>query len=214
MASRNEIVVRFAGEGGQGVVTAAELLARAATAVGYHALTFATFPSQILGGPTWTQARLSTEMVRSPGDSVDVLVAFNEEAYDTHEVEVRDGGVVMHDPSFTPTPRNGIKSFAIPFDELAKQTGESRSANMVVLGALAHLVSMPSRYLETFLEARFAGRDTVIEANRMALGLGRDEVKNETPIADLGVPTAPDYEQIFIKGNDALSIGALAAGLD
>ena len=214
MASRNEIVVRFAGEGGQGVVTAAELLARAATAVGYHALTFATFPSQILGGPTWTQARLSTEIVRSPGDSVDVLVAFNEEAYDTHQVEVRDGGVVMHDPSFTPTPRDGIKSFAIPFDELAKQTGESRSANMVVLGALAHLVSMPQQYLETFLETRFAGRDTVIEANRMALGLGRDQVKDETPIADLGTPNRPDYEQIFIKGNDALSIGALAAGLD
>jgi 2-oxoglutarate ferredoxin oxidoreductase subunit alpha len=214
MSSRNEIVVRFAGEGGQGVVTAAELLARAATAVGYHALTFATFPSQILGGPTWTQARLSTEIVRSPGDSVDVLVAFNEEAYNTHEVEVRDGGVVMHDSSFTPKPRNGIKSFTIPFDELAKQTGESRSANMVVLGALAHLVSMPQQYLETFLETRFAGRDTVIEANRMALGLGRDQVKDEAPIADLGTPTRPDYEQIFIKGNDALSIGALAAGLD
>ena len=214
MASRNEIVVRFAGEGGQGVVTAAELLARAATAVGYHALTFATFPSQILGGPTWTQARLSTVLVRSPGDAVDVLVAFNEDAYDTHQVEIRDGGVVMHDPSFTPTPRDGIKSFAIPFDELAKQTGESRAANMVVLGALAHLVNMPQQYLETFLEARFKGRDTVIEANRMALGLGRDQVKDETPIADLGEPTRPDYEQVFVKGNDALSIGALAAGLD
>jgi 2-oxoglutarate/2-oxoacid ferredoxin oxidoreductase subunit alpha len=214
MASRNEIVVRFAGEGGQGVVTAAELLARAATAVGYHALTFATFPSQILGGPTWTQARLSTVLVRSPGDAVDVLVAFNEEAYETHQVEVRDGGVVMHDPSFTPTPRDGIKSFAIPFDELAKQTGESRAANMVVLGALAHLVNMPQQYLETFLEARFKGRDTVIEANRMALGLGRDQVKDETPIADLGEPERPEYEQVFVKGNDALSIGALAAGLD
>jgi 2-oxoglutarate ferredoxin oxidoreductase subunit alpha len=214
MASRNEIVVRFAGEGGQGVVTAAELLARAATAVGYHALTFATFPSQILGGPTWTQARLSTEIVRSPGDSVDVLVAFNEEAYSTHEVEVRDGGVVMHDPSFTPKPRDGIKSFAIPFDELAKQTGESRSANMVVLGALAHLVSMPQQYLETFLESRFAGRDEVIKANLMALSLGKDQVKDEVPVGDLGTPNRPDYEQIFIKGNDALSIGALAAGLD
>ena len=30
MASQTEIVVRFAGEGGQGVVTAAEMLARAA----------------------------------------------------------------------------------------------------------------------------------------------------------------------------------------
>ncbi|MCH7483034.1 MAG: 2-oxoacid:acceptor oxidoreductase family protein, partial [Chloroflexi bacterium] len=59
MAGRSEIVVRFAGEGGQGVVTAAEMMARAAAGVGFHALTFATFPSQIIGGPTWTQARIS-----------------------------------------------------------------------------------------------------------------------------------------------------------
>ena len=65
LAQQNEIVVRFAGEGGQGVVTAAEMLGRAATAVGYHALTFATFPSQILGGPTWTQARVSPNEVLS-----------------------------------------------------------------------------------------------------------------------------------------------------
>ena len=56
-----DFVVRFAGEGGQGVVTSAEGLAQSSTRVGYHALTFATFPSQILGGPTWTQARISVE---------------------------------------------------------------------------------------------------------------------------------------------------------
>ena len=40
----NDFVVRFAGEGGQGVVTSAEGLAQASTQVGYHALTYATFP--------------------------------------------------------------------------------------------------------------------------------------------------------------------------
>ena len=50
MESR-DLVVRFAGEGGQGVVTASEMLARAAASVGYHVQTFATFPSQIMGDP-------------------------------------------------------------------------------------------------------------------------------------------------------------------
>ena len=105
MATQTEIVVRFAGEGGQGVVTAAEMLARAATGVGFHALTFATFPSQILGGPTWTQARIARAPVQSPGDSVDILVAFNDEAYNEHRSEVRDGGVILLDPSIEPDPR-------------------------------------------------------------------------------------------------------------
>ena len=83
-----DFVVRFAGEGGQGVVTSAEGIAQSSTQVGYHALTFATFPSQILGGPTWTQARIAVEPVLSPGDDVDVLVAFNQDAYDAHHEDV------------------------------------------------------------------------------------------------------------------------------
>ncbi len=78
---KTDFVVRFAGEGGQGVVTSAEGLAQAAAQVGYHVQTFATFPSQILGGPTWTQTRISTSPILSSGDELDVLVAFNEEAY-------------------------------------------------------------------------------------------------------------------------------------
>src|SRR3989304_3533326 len=102
MAKRHDFIVRFAGEGGQGVVTAAEALARIAADVGYHALTFSTFPSQILGGPTWTQARIATSPVLSPGDSVDVLVALNEEAFETHKEDLGSEGVIIYDSSFTP----------------------------------------------------------------------------------------------------------------
>jgi len=37
------LVVRFAGEGGQGVVGGSELMASAAAESGYHVLTFATY---------------------------------------------------------------------------------------------------------------------------------------------------------------------------
>ena len=212
--AENEIVVRFAGEGGQGVVTAAEMMARAATAAGFHALTFATFPSQILGGPTWTQARVAQTEVRSPGDAVNILVAFNDHAYLEHRGEVVDGGVILHDPSVEPTKEEGHRTIAIPFDALAKQTGESRAANMVVMGALSHLMNTPVDYFKSFVSSRFAGRDAIIAANHMALDLGRAEVSEEKPIAELGTPSVPAYEQIFIKGNEAICIGALAAGLN
>lgn len=215
MASQTEIVVRFAGEGGQGVVTAAEMLARAATGVGFHALTFATFPSQILGGPTWTQARVSREPVLSPGDFVDILVAFNDEAYHEHRGDVRDGGVILLDPAVTPDSTDTAhRCITVPFDELAKQTGESRAANMVVMGGLSQLINMPVRYFKDFVAERFAGRAGVVEANHMALDLGLAHLAEEQAISDLGEPTKPDYDQIFIKGNEALSIGALHAGIE
>ena len=44
---KQAFVVRFAGEGGQGVVTSAEGLAQAMAQSGYNVQTFSTFPSQI-----------------------------------------------------------------------------------------------------------------------------------------------------------------------
>ena len=102
----------------------------------------------------------------------------------------------------------------VPFDELAKQTGESRAANMVVMGGLSRLINMPVNYFKEFVSQRFAGRDKVVEANHMALDLGLAHLAEEDPISDLGEPEKPDYEQVFIKGNDALSVGALHAGID
>ncbi len=215
MTYQSEVVVRFAGEGGQGVVTAAEMLARASTGVGFHALTFATFPSQILGGPTWTQARVSREPVPSPGDAVDILVAFNDFAYNEHRSEVREGGIILLDPSVTPDPNDHARRcITVPFDGLAKQTGESRAANMVVMGGLSKLVNMPVQYFKDFVSRRFAGRQAVIDANHKALDLGLAHLAEEPSISNLGVPEKPGYDQVFIKGNEALSIGALHAGVD
>ena len=86
--------------------------------------------------------------------------------------------------------------------------------SMVLMGALAHLVHMPQEYLADFVNVRFKGRDAVVKANLEALDLGRQHVAEETPIGDVGTPKKPDYDQILIKGNDALSLGALAAGLE
>ena len=82
---RTDFVARFAGEGGQGMVTSAEGLAQAAAQGGYHVLTYSTFPSQIMGGPTFAQVRISTSPILSNGDALDVLVCFNKEAYIQHE---------------------------------------------------------------------------------------------------------------------------------
>ena len=208
-----DLVVRFAGEGGQGVVTAAEMLARAAATVGYHVQTFATFPSQIMGGPTWTQTHISTTPVLSPGDNLDVLVALNREAYDNHHDDVRDAGVVLHDSSFE-IPDDS-RAIGVPFDELAKKAGEARSANMVIIGSLSHLVNMPLGYFEEFVRQRFKGRDAIIEANIRALGLGHEHAAtSEMQLGELETPSKPEWEQLMVKGNEAIALGALAAGLD
>ncbi|MCH9017594.1 MAG: 2-oxoacid:acceptor oxidoreductase family protein, partial [Chloroflexi bacterium] len=178
--SKKDLVVRFAGEGGQGVVTSAELLVQVTAQVGYHVQTFSTFPSQITGGPTWAQSRISTEPLMNPGDELDVLVAFNREAYDAHKSDVRKDGVIIYNSRDFQLEDDGT-SLGIAMDELAKSTGNPRAANMVILGAIAHLVNMPEHYLPDFVTKRFTrgrpGDEEIIKANIMALTLGREEAR-------------------------------------
>ena len=213
-----DFVVRFAGEGGQGVVTSAEGLAQSSTRVGYHALTFATFPSQILGGPTWTQARISVDPVLAPGDDVNVLVAFNQEAYDEHHQDVLPDGVIIFNSTEFQLEGDD-RSFGLPFEELAKSTGNNRAANMVIMGGLAQLINMPQEHLISFVEERFSrGRSEdveIIRSNIEALNLGRGHMaESGFSLGELAPPEMPEYKQLMIKGNEAVSLGAMAAGLD
>ncbi len=215
---KSDFVVRFAGEGGQGVVTSAEGLAQAATQTGYHAQTFATFPSQIMGGPTWTQTRISTSPIRSSGDELDVLVCFNQEAYDNHGEEVGDEGVVVYN-SGEFEPSGAEDSFGMDFNQLAKSTGNARAANMVVIGALAQLVGMRQEILDEFVRARFTrGRPNdaeIIDSNLRAMRLGRVEAeKSGLSVGELVDADPPDYEQILVNGNTAVCLGAMHAGMD
>ena len=215
---KTDFVVRFAGKGGHGIVTAAEALAQAAAQVGYHVMTYATFPSQIMGGPTWAQTRIATSPVSHNGDTLDVLVALNREAYDAHINEVQEDGIVLYDSAeFDLDP--GPRTRGIPFYQIGRSTGNPRARNMVVLGTLAHLVHWPEEYLVEFVRQRFSKNwnndKEIVRSNTEALRLGKQEALREH--LDLGTlaPPAPlQEEQILVNGNEALSLGALHAGVD
>ena len=216
-----DFVVRFAGEGGQGMVTAAEALAAAAAQVGYHVMTFVTFPSQIMGGPTWSQCRISTKPALSNGDSLDVLVAFNIEAFHTHREEISDTGILVYDSEAFDLPESAtdLRIVALPFEELGKSTGNPRAANMVILGAIQQFVEWPEQYLKDFNVRRFsrgrANDEQVVAANAMGLDLGREAAETSGfSLGELAAPEPPEYEQVLMKGNDSLSLGAIVNGLD
>ena len=211
------LIVRFAGEGGQGVVTASEGLAQAAAQVGYHVQTFSTFPSQIKGGPTLGQTRLSTSPILSAGDGLDVLVALDEYAYEYNKDELFDDGLIVYNSKeFTLDLPNAI---GFDVDELARSTGNALSANMVMIGAVAGLANMPAKYFSEFITKRFdRGRENdqaIIEANIKALTLGIDAVKDSTQtLSEIDPPVDTDVDRVLIKGFEAACLGALAADLD
>ena len=215
---KKDFVIRFAGEGGQGLVTSADALARAATSAGYYTQTFSTFPSQIMGGPASSQVRISTSPVLSSGDGIDVLVALNQYAYDNHHEDLVENGVTIYNAEEYTLPDGG-NYCGIKADEIAKSTGNTRAANMVTIGAVSNLINFSLSEVDKFIKNRFsrgrANDQEIIEANIKAVRLG-SEIANDSgfSVGELAEPIKPDYEQIMITGNAAISLGAVAAGLE
>jgi 2-oxoglutarate ferredoxin oxidoreductase subunit alpha len=214
----SDLVVRFAGEGGQGQVTAAEGLAQAAAGVGYHVQTFATYPSQIEGGPVWAQTRVSTNEILTQGDELDVLVALNRQGYETHIGDLREGGVLIYNSrDFDEAPEGNV--IGLDAEGLARETGNPRAANVIMIGAVITLASMPKDIFAEWIRARYTrGRPNdqeIIDGNNKALDIGIEAaIRSGYTVEQLDEPTPATEKRILVNGNSFLSMGAIAAGLD
>ena len=82
MGARKSVVIRLAGESGEGVISSGDILTQAAARGGYWTQTFRTYPAEIKGGPCMYQVRMGDEPIYSHGKLVDLLVCFNQEAWD------------------------------------------------------------------------------------------------------------------------------------
>ena len=214
----NNLVVRFAGEGGQGVVGGAELMAAAAAQGGYHVLTFSTFPSQIKGGPAWGQARISSEPILTPGDYLDVLVAQNRYAYDFNVQELREGGIVVFNSEEFEI-EDMSRALGLPADKMAREAGNPLASTIILIGAVAQIAGVDLTAIEAFITKRWTrgrpGDAQIVNGNIAALRMGAAEaIKSGLDIEQLEAPHPDTQERILIRGYEAACLGALAAGLD
>src|SRR5919204_1277030 len=85
---RESLVLRVAGEAGEGIKKPGELLIQAATRAGFQVLTDFSPPSEIKGGVSFFQIRLSAAPLFTRGDCPDVLLCFNQEAYEVNIQEL------------------------------------------------------------------------------------------------------------------------------
>jgi pyruvate ferredoxin oxidoreductase gamma subunit len=163
--------VRIHGRGGQGVVTAAELLAQAAFAEGRHAQAFPTFGSERTGAPVTSFCRIDDRVIRArePIASPDAVVV--QDPTLLHQVDVFgglvEGGYVLINTtrSFEELglgdlvdrfPREHL--LAVPATELAREHLGRPLPNVPLLGAFAALtgvITLPS--VAEAIRGRFGG---------------------------------------------------------
>ena len=216
--ARSDITVRVAGEGGEGVISTAGILARSAADAAWEVFTFRSYPAEIKGGLAMMQVRINTEPVQSTEMDVDILMAFNQEAIDVWGDRIKPGGILLYDPK-QGSPPEGYPhaSHAVELHETAMSaTGARISKNIVALATLVKALKIPEDGVKDLIRARFKRKgEEVIEKNMTAFaaGVGLIEELPELEAYELEPPHTKE-NRIIISGNEALAMGALAAGCE
>jgi len=209
-----DIVVRIAGEGGEGVISTGELLTKAMARASLHVFAFQSYPAEIKGGPAMFQVRAAPWQLLSHGERADVLVAFNREAWDLHHDVLKPDGMLLHDAADEVPGTNGLFRQAVPLTEIAsKQVGSKISKNVVALGAVGRLVGVPFDALESVVRDKWARKgEDVVSKNLQALAAGYRFMEEEAPTLVWAIDARRGGRRIVIRGNQAIALGAIAAG--
>ena len=170
--------IRFSGSGGQGIITAAVVMADAVgTLDNMYVAQTQSYGPEARGGKSKAEVVISDQPIDYPkAMQIDLLLAMTQAACDAYFFDIKPDGLLVVDSTFVeqlPTSRY----VAIPFTEIArKDLGRELVANMVALGAVAHLSGQVNiRNLEKALLARIpAGTENL---NRDALKAGIREAK-------------------------------------
>ncbi|AEE95845.1 2-oxoacid:acceptor oxidoreductase subunit alpha [Mahella australiensis] len=190
------------GAAGQGMDTVATILEKTLKRSGFYVFSNKDYMSRVRGGHNFTQIRFSTTPIYSHSSKLDVIIALDSQTIQLHENRLVSGGKIICDEKVSPSTDNII---ALPLAKIAADIGNPRVINTVATGALLKLFGIPMLQAERLLSSEFSG--AVLDANIQALNKGYDAVST---IYELDSPGNDD--NIFINGNQAIALGAIAAG--
>ncbi len=216
-----DLTLRIGGEGGEGVISAGEILARSSARSGYEIFTFRTYPAEIRGGLAMFQLRVDKQPVWSAGDKLDVFMAFNQEALDNYTQSVKDGGVILYDPDQCPKPPvvEGVQVCAVPLNEISKEATDSiRGKNVTAVGVISYLLGIPLDVAALTVKHQFTKKGPkVVGNNTLALVAGFQFASEKLQLKPFrkapGAEEGNGGKKLIMSGNQAVAIGALAAGI-
>lgn len=216
---RHDITVRVAGEGGEGVISTAEILTRSAVNSGLEVFTFRSYPAEIKGGLAMMQVRISTDDIASIGRNTDILMAFNQEAFDVWGDRMSPGAVLLYDPRHCTVPEDyPFTRVEVPLHDIAmRETGARISKNIVALASMIGALDIPQEFPRALIEKKFKRKgDTVVTNNFKAFEAGFTILRDDPRLAAMRLAPSktgrkPDG-RVILSGNQALSLGAIAGG--
>lgn len=157
---QSEIII--SGFGGQGTLYAGQVYAYAAMDEGLHVTWIPSYGPEMRGGTANCTVVISDDEIGSPTAlHPRAVIALNLPSLDKYEPLVAPGGYLIVNESMVnrePT-RTDIHWVMVPANTIARELGNERAANMVLLGALeGNMKALPEGAVERALETHTAKR--------------------------------------------------------
>ncbi|MCQ6274176.1 2-oxoacid:acceptor oxidoreductase subunit alpha [Bacillus sp. V3B] len=213
----NQLSWKVGGQQGEGIESTGEIFSIALNRLGYYLYGYRHFSSRIKGGHTNNKIRVSTTEVRSVSDDLDILIAFDQETIDVNYKELHEKGVIIADSKINPSKPGDTEAslYAVPFTEIATDLGTSLMKNMVAVGATCAVLNLNISVFEGVVQEIFGRKgQQVVAKNMEAIQAGYDYLRNlladSTQLMEL--EKADGQNRLFMIGNDAIALGALAGG--
>ncbi|HWI62611.1 MAG TPA: 2-oxoacid:acceptor oxidoreductase family protein [Symbiobacteriaceae bacterium] len=166
--------IMLTGSGGQGMILAGIILAKAGIHDGLHVTQTQSYGPEARGGASRAEVILDTDEISFPKvTSADVILAMTQEAVDKFTYKLKSGGTLIVDPMFVHTvPQVDGRVVAVEITKLSREvTGKTVSANIVALGVINQACGLvtPEALAEAVADSVPKGTEA---ANRKALEAG------------------------------------------
>ena len=172
---KKEIIL--AGCGGQGVMSIGKNLVEAAVEEDMEASWVPSYGPEMRGGTANCTVIISDERIGAPlVENPTEIIVMNRPSLAKFENSVVPGGTVFINSSIVPdkVSRADVKAVYVPCDDIAKEIGNAKVANMVMLGAyVAATGVLKKETIEHMITEMFTGRKAkLVPLNMEALERG------------------------------------------
>ncbi len=175
--NNSETKIVIGGFGGQGVVLAGTILARAAMSEDRFVTQMVSYGAEMRGGTANSTVVISDSEIASPViERPDVAIILNQPALDKFEERIVSGGLAVVNTSLVAreVQREDLDVVKVAATETANRLGNVRVANIVALGAfVAKTGLVKTASVERAIEELFGQKKSgLIEINKKALAEG------------------------------------------
>jgi 2-oxoglutarate ferredoxin oxidoreductase subunit gamma len=174
--------VMFAGFGGQGIMTAGQLLAYAGIAEGKQVAWIPSYGPEMRGGTAYctvvvSESRIGSPIVTNPRG----ICVFNRPSFDKFASKVKPHGLFIVNSSLinVTSDRSDFTQLLVPANDMAIKAGNVKSANVAVLGAFVGASGVVSF-------------DTIKETLKEKLGKKREVLQTNLKVLQEGYHLALD----------------------